>query len=242
MLRPLGTEPIILPAYQFRPSSLFPDQLALLEKASAAPGKTLLVFTSPRSVEFGLEQIPSGALQRTQVAAIGPSTAALLTDAGVTSIIKPSQGLNSEDLLAELAAMESGPGAAPPEAFIFAAPGGRTMLKEGLEARGYVPHMFMVYEHKPANLAPEALAAIEGAESLLAIWTSANAMNSLSQRLPSRCWFRLCQSDWMVISERLMRVARAFSPRKIHLARGPTNSDILASIQSLGENRVEPAS
>jgi len=239
---PLKTEAILLPAYHFRPSSLFPDQLTLLEKSIATSARTLLVFTSPRSVEFGIGQIPPGALLRAQVAAVGPSTAALLTEAGVSSLIKPPKGYNSEDLLAELRPIEPGAGTSRPDAFIFAAPGGRTLLKEGLEARGYTPHMLMVYEHKPAELAPESLSAIEQAESLLAVWTSANAMNSISQRLPARCWFRLCQAEWLVISERLIRVARAFSPKKIHLARGPSNQDLLESIRALGQSRNVPES
>ena len=235
MLRPLGTDPILLPAYEFRPSTLFHDQLTQLEKAVKASTRNLMVFTSPRSVEFGLGQIPPETLHRCKVAAIGPSTASMLTDAGVASIIRPARGFNSEDLLEEIKPAESDSGGEKPEAFIFAAPGGRTLLNEGLAARGYVPHMFMVYENKPAELAPEALAAIEQAQSLLAIWTSANTMNALSQRLPAKCWFRLCQGEWLVISDRLMRVARAFSPRKIHLARGPSNADLLESVQSLGQ-------
>lgn len=238
-MRSLDTEPILLPAYQFHSSSLFPDQLAMLKKAGTASGQNLLVFTSPRSVEFGLGQVPAGALHHFRVAAVGPSTASLLAEAGVGPVIRPARGFNSEDLLAELKPVKAEAGGARPEAFIFAAPGGRTLLKEGLEARGYDPHMFMVYENKPAELDPEAIAAIEQAQSLLAIWTSANAMNSLSQRLPAHCWFRLCQGEWLVLSDRLMRVARAFSPRKIHLARGPSNPEILESVRSLSQAGAE---
>jgi len=77
------------------------------------------------------------------------------------------------------------------------------------------------------------LAALQDASGVLSIWTSGNAMKALSQRLPPATWFQLCQGDWLVISERLKRLARAYGPARIHVASGPGNADLLSSIRGL---------
>jgi uroporphyrinogen-III synthase len=233
MLAPSGAETIIMPAYDFYASALFSDQIGHLQRAVEGPTAPLLIFTSPRSVEHGLGQIPPDILPRMQIAAIGASTAALLEKAGAEVILRPDAGYSSEDLLATLAGQngDRGDGARP--AFIMAAPGGRTALNEGLQTLGFEPRMLMVYGRRARKIAPGEITAIEHAEALLGIWTSANTMSALSQRLPAACWSRLCRADWLVISERLRRLARAFSPAHIYLAGGPANSDIYEAIQRL---------
>ena len=71
------------------------------------------------------------------------------------------------------------------------------------------------------------------AKSVLAVWTSANAMKSLSQRLPPAAWFKVCQGEWVVISGRLQRLARAYGPGRIHLAAGPDNASIVSAVRAL---------
>jgi uroporphyrinogen-III synthase len=231
LLAPSGVEVIVFPAYDFHITRLFEDQLGHMTEAVAGMDRPLLVFTSTRSVEFGLDQIPVDVLRRCEVASIGPTTARLLQQAGVQVSVQPRKGYSSEDLLDSLAENKN---ISPGQAFILTAPGGRTRLRQGLEDQGYDPRMFMVYERRPALLEEETITAIEEAPTLLAVWTSVNTMNAMHQRLPSRCWYRLAQAEWLVISERLVRVGRAFSPSKIHLSNGPTNGDILSMIQSLG--------
>jgi uroporphyrinogen-III synthase len=224
---------IVMPAYDFHERMLFADQISGLQRAAAGPQAPLLVFTSPRSVEFGLGQVPPDVLAGAQVAAIGPSTARLLEASGICVNIRPQRGYTSEDLLESLSRQEKANGRQPRPAFILTAPGGRTTLKEGLLAQGYEPHMLMVYESRSTELLPAAVAAIENAATLLAVWTSANTMHALSQRLPASCWSRLCRADWLVISERLQRLARAYKPAHIHLAAGPANADIAAAVKAL---------
>jgi uroporphyrinogen-III synthase len=233
LLATSAAEAIIMPAYDYYASQLFPDQIGQMQQVAAGFPPPLLIFTSPRAVEHGLAQIPTDVLHRSQLAAIGPTTARLLEQAGLSVTLQPRQGYSSEDLLEALAAQGGTREGPARKAFIFAAPGGRTALNQGLQAQGYEPHMLMVYGSKSAALAPDAIAAIEKAEALLAVWTSANTMNALSQRLPAPCWTQLCRAEWLVTSERLRRVARAFSPRHIHLADGPTNSAIVTAIQAL---------
>lgn len=231
LLAPLGIECVAQPAFEYLPvdaSAGQPDVCAALR--SAGPGD-LVLFTSPRAVAHGLPQIPSNCLGRARVGAIGPATAQALQAAGVRVSLRAAQGYTSEALL-ETLAEESAP-AAGSAAFIIAAPGGRTALAESLEVQGRTVHTLMVYRAEPATIDRAALGRLELAEGILSVWTSANAMNALSQRLPPATWFRVCQGDWLVISDRLRRLARAYGPPRIHLAGGPGNDAIVTAVRSL---------
>lgn len=234
MLAPLQIQSIILPAYDFLASALFPDQIRVMEVASRDAVPHLLIFTSPRAVQYGLGQIPAELVRTSRIGAMGPSTAQLLEAAGLVVSLRSEKAYSTEGLLGTLQLEGPVKSAESRHAFILAAPGGRSRLKEGLVTLGYVAHMLMVYERRSAELPAEAVAAIEQAESLLSVWTSANTMNALAQRLPAPAWSRLCHGEWLVISDRLRRLARAFNPARIHLSPGPSNADMLNAITDLG--------
>jgi uroporphyrinogen-III synthase len=192
-----------------------------------------VIFTSPRAVEHGLAQLDADVLARASFGAIGPATARALQAAGLPVTVRAEQGYTSEALLDLLARdAQAGPGARR-SVFILAAPGGRRHLFDGIVRLGWACRMLMVYRSQPDELDKASLAALEEASAVLSVWTSANAMKALSQRLPPGAWFRLCQGDWLVISERLRRLARAYGPPGIHLAAGPGNSELLAAIRNL---------
>lgn len=226
----VAAQPVILPAYDFHAKKLPPDQLLRLQRSGAVEHEVLLIFSSPRAVQFGLGQVPPQTLQKADLAAIGPATASSLEQAGRRVSLRPERGFSSEDLLALLPAEQAGRRG---PVYIFAAPGGRTQLSDELLARGYASHMMMVYERRPVDLAPAALARLHNADHILSVWTSANAMQSLAQRMPGIGWSRICQGEWLVISERLERLARAFHPARIHRAAGPSNAELVAAVQKL---------
>jgi uroporphyrinogen-III synthase len=233
MLAPLGIQPVVQPAFDFQQldaASGQPDLMAGLEAGELNP---LLIFTSPRSVQFGLGQLAPGLTRSARVAAIGPATAKALEAAGVVVSVRPSTGYTSEALLHTLDEEKAGFISTDRSALILAAPGGRRKLSEGLVERKWAVHMLMVYERKNAVIDKQELGKLEQAENVIAVWTSANAMKSLSQRLPPASWFRLCQGEWLVISNRLKRLARAYGPSDIHLSAGPSNSDLFSAIRGL---------
>jgi uroporphyrinogen-III synthase len=233
LLSPLQVEVIILPAYTFSAVKLSADKIIQLREAVAGQHRALLVFTSPRSVEFGLNQVPPEVLARAEIAAIGPATAERLAQAGIGVTLQPRRGYTSEDLLDSIGSESAAPAGVKRRAFILAAPGGRDSLHQGLRERSFEARMLMVYERQHAELAPATVGSIERARSLLVVWTSANVMNALHQRLPAPCWLRVCQGEWLVISDRLRLAAEAFNPGKVHLSSGPTNDDIVAAIRAL---------
>ncbi len=121
----------------------------------------------------------------------------------------------------------------PGRAFIVAAPGGREALLDGLTARGWQARLLAAYRSITVEIDRAALEQLGEASSLLSVWTSGNAMAALAQRLPPASWFHICRGEWLVISERLRRLARAYGPAEIHLAGGPGNGAIVSAIRSL---------
>jgi uroporphyrinogen-III synthase len=227
MLTPLGLQTIVQPAFEYLALDVRANDPAGYAQLETAAAGDLVVFTSPRAVAHGLAQIPRGLLQRLRVAAIGPATGAALVAAGIPVAVSAGAGYTSETLLETLAAESPG------RAFIVAAPGGREALLDGLSAGGWQVAMVLVYRAEPAALDRAALAGLEAASSVLSVWTSANALQTLSQRLPPAAWLKLCLGEWLVISERLRRLARAWGPGRIHQAEGPGNSALLAAVRGL---------
>lgn len=230
-LAPLGLQAVVQPAFDYLSVEVSREQADDFTAFGAAGPADLVLFTSPRAVDHGLPQVPPGVLSRLRAAAIGPATSKALAEAGVRASLRASHGYTSEALLETLAGEAApAPGAT---AFILAAPGGRTTLAKGLRAMGWKVRVLMVYRSSPAALDREALAVLEGAESILSVWTSGNTMKALSQRLPPNTWFRVCQGEWLVISERLERLARAYGATRIHRAPGPGNEAIAAAVKNL---------
>ena len=232
-LTTLGLQCVVQPAFNYVPLPARDLQAETFGLMDRAEGDALVIFTSPRAVTHGIPQLPDGLLFRNRVAAIGPATAAALAAAGVRVGITPREGYTSEALLDTLSGEATAAPAASRQVFIIAAPGGRRRLYEGLETLGWQAYMVMVYKSEPAELDKPELEKLMGASGILAVWTSANAMNALSRRLPPALWFRICQGDWLVISDRLQRLARAYGPIRIHQSQGPGNRDLLAAIRAL---------
>jgi len=233
LLAPLGLESVIQPAFSFSPLDARNGQEDVFTEMKSSGPDALVIFTSPRSVAHGVPQLPDEVLFGARIAAIGPATARALGAAGIRVNVTPRNGYTSEALLETLAEEGSGNIVRQPFAFIIAAPGGRRKLFEGLHHLGWKTRMVMVYKPERSELDKPALNALRDASGILSVWTSANAMKALSQRLPPAAWFQLCQGEWLVISDRLQRLARAYGPARIHLASGPGNADLLSAIRSL---------
>jgi len=233
MLAPLGLQTVIQPAFSYVALDTSVFQPDIFDELCSTTSSDLLLFTSPRSVIHGLPQLNADILNRTRVAAIGPATAKALSEAGVRVDITPGSGYTSEELLATLSSESAGTAENPNRAYIIAAPGGRQRLAMGLHELGWHTDVVMVYRPEPAELNKEELKRLQDATGVLSIWTSGSTMKNLSQLLPPATWFQLCQGDWLVISDRLKLLARAFGPEQVHMANGPGNDAIMSAIRGL---------
>ena len=227
MVKQLGLTAIVQPAFDYRPVAAHETDADTCSRLEAAGPGDLLIFTSPRAVEHGVPQFSRSVLARPRLAAIGPATAAALKAAGLPPTVATPGGYTSEALLEILAGEPAG------QAFIAAAPGGRDALSNGLAGMGWTARMLMVYRAEPAPLEPDVPDHLQQADRLLSVWTSGNAMKALAQRLPPAAWYAVCRGDWLVISDRLARLARAYGPVRVHLATGPGNEDLLRAIRGL---------
>jgi len=216
--------PVIMPAYEFRSTGI---RVAPGAGWRDAPAR-LAVFTSPRAVRFGLACVDAGVLDETQIAAIGPATTAALEAAGVGVDLQAGRPYSTETLFA----VPDFP-AVPGQALIFAAPGGRQALREGLEGRGWKVHQAWVYERLALEPGPEAVAAIREAARVLSVWTSAAAMEWLLKRLPEEDSARVLAGVFIVASERLAVLANQLGASGVHVAAGADNANLFEAIEQL---------
>ena len=232
MLAPLGLQVVVQSAFDFRQRDVASDQPELLADLEGDNTPRLFIFTSPRAVRFGLAQLPHELIKKQKIAAIGPSTANALSAAGVFVNVRPASGFTSEALLDSLEKDSSGFISPQKSAVILAAPGGRTKLEDGLAKLDWTVQTLMVYSRENSELDKQALESLKGARNILSVWTSGNAIKALSQRLQPATWFQICGGEWLVISGRLKRLARAYGPTQVHLSPGPTNSELFRAIRA----------
>ncbi len=232
MLAPLGLQVVVQSAFDFRQRDVASDQPEVLADLEGDNAPRLLIFTSPRAVKFGLAQLPHELIKKQKIAAIGPSTANALSAAGVFVNVRPASGFTSEALLDSLEKDSSGFISPQKSAVILAAPGGRTKMEDRLVKLDWTVQTLMVYSRENAELDKQALESLKGARNILSVWTSGNAIKALSQRLQPATWFQICGGEWLVISGRLKRLARAYGPTQVHLSPGPTNSELFRAIRA----------
>jgi uroporphyrinogen-III synthase len=227
-LRSHGLTPIVMPFYSFSALQPVPGMTDLL---SAARGRKLAVFTSPRAVRFGLPHLTAALKQSLEFAAIGMATRAQLEALGCKVHLQAAGGYTSEDLL-QLPGLDSAPGSA----VIFCAPGGRETLASGLEALGWNVVKSMVYERVEVQPAAEQIESIMRAGSLLTVWTSISALELARKQLPAAAWDRVLCTPALVISQRIQHHLHQLGASCVELADGPGNADLLRAILRLAGN------
>ncbi len=216
--------PVFQPAFQFEPGFAGLD----FNNAWIKGKRRLVVFCSPRAVEFGLRQLPAGFLDEVEIAAIGPATANGLESGGHTVTILPAEEFNSEALLAHPAMLD-----APGKALIFAAPGGRQSLFSGLQEQGWAAEFAHVYRAVPITPGADVIKPLLQSAGVLSVWTSANALSHLATTLDSQVWETICRGAFLVTSERLGEIAERHSPGRVYVTDGPGNSAIRDCILQL---------
>jgi uroporphyrinogen-III synthase len=222
MIRAEGLAAVEMPALGFDP----PETPFVPGPAWLSAGRRLAVFTSPRAVEFALQAMPPASFDGVVLAAIGPATAAALDQHGLSALRAPDGGYVSESLLQAPQLKVTGG-----EALIFAAPGGREALLEGLRALGWQVSMAEVYRRVPLPPGQPAIDALRGAGQLVSTWTSSAAMDTVLEGLPGDVRERLLAGPWVVISARLAATAGERGASDVHLAAAPDNQALLSAVK-----------
>jgi len=221
----LDIHSIVMPLYTFSPRQ---PGLELHKTLSGYDGRRLVVFTSTRAVEFGLEHIPPNQLSDLEFAAVGDATRKQLEAAGQQVHLRAATGYTSEDLLAMPELAEN-----PGGAVIFCAPGGRKALAEGLAALGWNVTNALVYERLELQPLQEQIDEIAAADRLLSVWTSVSALEVARKYLPPNAWEKILHAPMLVISARIKHHLQQLGASGVELTDGPGNAGLLQSIRQL---------
>jgi len=221
-----GLTPIVMPLYTFSPI----HPLVNLDSVLSQDGiRKLVIFTSPRAVEFGLEAVPPrDQLEGLEIAVIGSSTGAALEARGYPVHIQARTGFTSEDFL-QIPGLQENAG----DAVIFCAPGGRMTIAEGMDRLGWKVTRAMVYERVPLEPGATQIDELRDCDGLLSIWTSISALKLAEQYLPADVWGKILGSTVLVISTRIQHYLEQMGAGSVELAIGPGNPDLLQSVLQL---------
>jgi len=154
-LRKAGAEVVEVPVIEIADAA--DGGSALAEAAGHLDTYDWVVLTSPNGAQRLLSAVPDArALGRARVAAVGPSTAAVLADARIVADLVP------EPFVAEslLAALPDGPG----RVLLVRAEVARDVLPDGLRSRGWDVAVVDAYRTAPAAVTDDQRAAVAAAD------------------------------------------------------------------------------
>lgn len=221
-----GLIPIVMPFYTFTPREPLPGISSVWLDGSQ---RKLIVFTSPRAVQYGLPYIPAhDQLNGVEIAVVGSATRASLEASGYPVHLQARSGFTSEDLL-QIPALAEDPGVA----VIFCAPGGRKTIAEGLGDLGWRTVKAMVYERVPVQADTGKVDDLRDSGDLVSIWTSVSSIDIAEKSLPGDVWVKILGSSALVISSRIQHHLVQMGASRVELADGPGNSELLGSILRL---------
>ncbi|HET6431424.1 uroporphyrinogen-III synthase [Dyella sp.] len=187
-----------------------------------------VIFTSPAAVRYAraLQPIPPAC----PAIGVGQGTARALRRAGVLAPGSPARQ-DSEGVLA-LPALQSLNGL---HVALIGAAGGRGLLREALAARGARLDEVHVYTRAPARLDRRHAQALQQLPpGACVLWSSAEAMHLLHNRLPPDAWAALQRAVAVVSSARLDEVARELGFAHRVVASSAQPADLLACVARLG--------
>jgi uroporphyrinogen-III synthase len=170
-----------------------------------------VVVTSPAAVRAANAQVALRQRPGQHWFALGRGSAAALRRCGISRVLHPERGSDSESLLAhELLNNVRGE-----KIGLITAPNGRGLLADELQARGADLVVAEVYRREPLPLPPARIRALGALpKSTAVLITSSEAFTLLWQALDAAARRRLVQRPCVVASDRLAAQALAwgFSP------------------------------
>ena len=227
LARPIEAEggvAVVSPVLAIEP---VPDLARVREAIGPVSRYDLAVFVSRNAVAHGAALLAGAADDGPRVAAIGPSTARALEDAGLRVAIRPLAGYTSEALLAE-PAMQSLRGS---RVLIVRGSGGRELLADTLAARGAEIVHAEVYERRPV---------ITEARELIARWRtdgydlatalSVETLEALRAQLGPAADELLARTPLVTASARVIQMAAALGLPDAVSAHGPDDRALLEAM------------
>jgi len=218
---------IVFPAIEILEA---PDRIGLDALVDRLDSFDIAVFVSPTAVKRGLavvrarRELPA----RLRVAAIGKGTARELAHAGIGQTIVPTDGADSEALLA-LPEFQHVSGLA---VVVFRGEHGRELLGNTLAARGARVEYAQCYRRaRPAGDAQALLAAWARGEIHAVTVTSAEALRNLYDLIGASGRAQLCATPMFAPHERIATAARALGIARVIVTRSGDEGLVDAMIE-----------
>ena len=159
-----------------------------------------IIVTSPAAARFAGQSPVFTATQKSHWFALGEGSAAVLKKIGISNISMPSEGSNSESLLA-MPALQNLQGKT---IGLITAPGGRGIIEPALIDRGALVQVAFMYQRKIIPIAAEEIEAIANLHKPFAVLCSSHEIfNSFWQQLNTELKEKMQSGLWIVSSARL---------------------------------------
>jgi uroporphyrinogen-III synthase len=228
-LRDAGANPIEYPLLRIEPA----DTNEVVELAKPVlSGGDMAIFVSPNAVRYGLLPLRAAGLWPSglEVHAVGQGTARAIAAAGLSGVRVPSEGFDSEALLAlpELSAASL----AGRTVLLFKGEGGRPLLADTIAARGAQVISLNCYRRLPPEKPPRALLELADPGALDAIViTSSEALEYLGSSFGVQRQEALRDTLLVATHERIADAARRAGYRRL-LVTAPGDDAVLAALRS----------
>ena len=224
MIEAEGGVAIVSPVLAIEP---VPDLARIREAIGPVSRYDLAVFVSRNAVAHGTALLAGAPGDKPRVAAIGPSTARALEDAGLRVAIRPHAGYTSEALLAE-PVLQSLRGR---RVLIVRGRGGRELLADTLAARGAEIVHAEVYERRPVDADARELIARWRSEGYdLATALSVETLEALLAQLGPAADELLARTPLVTASARVIKRAAALGLPDAVSADGPDDRALLEAM------------
>lgn len=230
----LGGEAIPLPALVIE--GLREPVIVSTDPAPGPHPYDVVIFVSPNAVTYGLNAIARN--PETVIAAIGKSTAAALTAAGVPPAIVPDAGFTSEALLAHPGLQSD----VLQRVLIVRGGAGREVLEESLVTRGVEVDYLEVYRRVPAVIDDATRAKLfqrwrDGGIDVVTA-TSGEILQNLHRMLGLDGQLLLAAATILVVSPRIADAARALGCLGEILVAPAADDDTLAGMLARWRTRA----
>lgn len=225
-VRELGFDPFECAPFQLEGPE---KPAAVADDLAAALPADRVILTSHEAVRQSVALIGIEALNRALVIVPGQGTATIATELGLDNVIYPERHGTSEAMLTmpELRDVDG------LDVVILAAAGGRGLIGEVLERRGAAVERIHVYRRVACALPGEAAGRLAGAEAVVTLGASLEAVSGLVDGLPGDAAQCVLDAPLIVPSRRVSDHAAEMGFSDCRIAAGASDDAMLAELTRL---------
>ncbi len=187
-----------------------------------------IIFISQNAVHYFVSQLPEDHGALPAIAAVGKATSQAAKNAGLVVTIQPEENFSSEGLL-NTAAFQQVEGQ---KILIVRGNGGRELLAETLSERGAQVSYAEVYQRRLPVADTSWLVQNWRSHVSVILATSSQLVDNLVTLIGDAVANLLFETPIVVISPRMQQHAEQLGFKKIWLAEGPTNDQMIKTIKT----------